>query len=810
MKCMIKGLKRTLSVCMIVIFNVFVLAGQQGKSGSIKGVVIEKVSGTPVEFANVVLKSKNDSSAVQGTTTDDKGEFVFEKLKYGEYKLTYSFIGYEKAETTPIVVDAKNSRVNLGKLFISEVSQNLGEVNVTATRSTFVNSIDRKTFNIGEDLMSKTGTVSELLQNVPSVQVDIDGNVSLRGSGNVTILINGKPSAMMNLNPAAVLQQMSANTIEKIEVITNPSAKYKPDGTAGIINIVTKKDKSQGLNGNFSSNYGNNGRYNGNVMINNNSGKLNVFGSYGIRKDDRRRIGETSTTQYSEGVELSQIQMYSEGHAKPMSNIATLGADYKLNGNNKVSLSGNYDYRFQRQDDITTYRIDSLQKRTEEYDRSRYLPELETDLELTSAFQHKFKKEGHELNFSYTSSFARENEDNYYTNTYSYPVSQFFYDNMFYHHRNNVSQLLVEYSNPLTRNSRLEIGYELDHARNDMDLHRDTTAMNQYLFIPDISRSNRFLRTENTHVLYVTYEREIGRFGFLGGLRGEQTFTEANLVTRQEIIRIPYTRIYPTLHLSYKLNDINELQLNYSHRINRPEDEQLNPFPEYQDLLNMRVGNPYLKPEDIHSLEFGYQLKKKSTTFISTIYYHYNYNGITSILTTKGDTIISTLQNLAVNKSAGLELILSTEVGRFANINLNSNIFYNTIDASELGFTQKKSDITFSLNASVSLNLTKSTIWQFTSNYTGERLTAQGKRLPSYVLNTGIRQDFLKRKLALTLTVSDVFNSLRFKNEIDTPDLQRYENRRRTSRIIYGGFTFNFGYSGKKQNGNSLRYDNQL
>ncbi len=786
------------------------LSAQKQMPGTIFGFVIEKSSDKPLEFAQIILKKAKDSTFVQGAVADNKGKFQFEKIPAGEYLVTYSFIGFENMKTPAFKIGGGVNRLNLGKLYISEAAKTLNEVEVTGRKSTFVNSIDRKTFNVGEDLMSKTGSLSDLLQNVPSVQVDIDGNVSLRGSENVTILINGKPSAMMNLNRAAVLQQIPANSIEKIDVITNPSAKYKPDGTSGIINIVLKKNKSLGLNGSASVNAGNENRYNSNVAINYNPGKWNFFGNVGLRQDARQRINDISTQTLLNGKEESFIRNHSESDARPISNIAGLGADFKPNDKNRFGLSANYNYRFQRQSDISVYTIDSLQYKKEDYNRDRYLPEMESDLELASFFQHNFGKEGHDLNLNYTSSFTKEYEDNYYTNIYRIPRIQTNYDNMLYHHANRESQLLAEYSNPLSEESKLEAGFELDHLNNDMDLRRDTTAMNKTIFMRDNSRSNQFIRSENTKVLYVTFEHEMGKFGFLAGLRGELTNTSANLVTKNTVLKNQYNRLYPTLHTSYKISEKHELQLNYSHRIRRPEDEQLNPFPEYQDMHNIRAGNPYLKPEDIHSFELGYQFKRKSTTFISTAYCRFNYNGITSITKTSGDTLISTLQNLGKSTSAGLEFILSTSIGKFATLNLSSNTFYNIIDASALGFSNNKENVSFTLNGSLGINLTKSTVWQITSIYTGEQLTPQGKKLSSFVLNTGLKQDLLKKRAAFILTISDAFNSLRMKSIIDTPEIQRYENRKRSARIIYCGFTYNFGNSGKKQKESGLKYDNQL
>lgn len=805
-------MRNVLAISLIILISTNSLFAQKKGIGSIKGYIIEKTSEKPLEFANVVIKNKIDSAYIQGMVTDKDGRFEFEKLPYGEYRIVYSFIGFDESKSALIVLDAKQSSIDIGKLYIAESFTAVNEAQVTIQKSTYVNAIDRKTFNVGQDMMSKSGSVSDIMQNIPSVQVDVDGNVSLRGSENVTILINGRSSAMMNLNRAAALQQLPANSIDKIEIITNPSAKYKPDGTSGIINIVLKKDKGLGLNGNLTANIGNDNRRNFNVMANYNPGKLNLFGSFGLRQDDRTRISNMNTKTYKDLQLESSSNTYTKGHARPLYNLANLGMDYKLNDHNKFGVSANYNYRFQRQNDVSTYKSqDNQGNNIEDYDRVRYLPEAESDLEITSTYQHLFDKEGHELNVSYIFSRSMENEDNYYTNTYRAPFPIVRYDDMFYHHVNKGSELSVEYTLPVSANSKFESGYLLEYFNNDLDLYRDTLDLATNSWNKDFTRSNRFIRSEYTHVLYATFEKEIGKFGLLAGIRGEQTNTRANLVTRDSIIQKQYTRLYPTLHLSYKLTAIQELQLNYSHRIRRPEDEELNPFAEYQDLKNIRVGNPNLKPEDIHSLELGYQLKKNSTTFISTLYYRYNHNGITSITKSLGNGVLeSTLENLSQNHSAGLELILSGSLGKIATVNLSTNTFYNTIDASSLGYSTKKSIISMSANASMGFNLTKSTIWQLTSNYSSKSLTPQGRRLPSFVINSGLKQELFKNKAGLIMTVSDIFNTLKSNYILDTPEIYRHEIRRRTARMIYFGFTYSFGNSNKKQKDSTIKFDNQL
>ncbi len=803
-------MKTTFAVFVFLVSGIFNLSAQQQKQGSTTGIIIDKITNSPIEFATVIIKSNTDSTLYQGTVTGKKGEFTFNKLDFGEYRIVYSFIGFDKVETPVFSLNAKRSKLDLGKLYIAESTAILGDVSVTAQRSTFINSIDRRTFNVGQDVMSKTGTVSELLQNVPSVQVDIDGNVSLRGSDNVMFLINGKPSSLMGTNRAAVLQQMPASSIEKIEVITNPSAKYKPDGTSGIINIVLKKDKNSGLNGQASLNAGNDNRYNANFSINYNPGKLNLFGSYSIRQDERLRYTDDNRIHYISGNDtINYTHVTSRDLSRPLSQIFQAGADYKINAHNSLGVTGNYNYRsfIRHSNDINLWQSTDMTI-TKDYDRSRRDPEFEKDLELSANYVHSFTKEGHELTVDYTTSFSNEQEDNHYSDIYRVPVTSPTYDNTLIKQGDNEAQLSVTYVNPISKNIKIETGYVLESRKNDMDFFGEYNDPFSGLWVKDLVKSNHFIYKEKIHVLYGTYEQEFGKLGFLGGIRAEQAFLDANQITTDTLMKNRYFRIYPSLHFTYKLSDINELQLNYSHRIRRPEGDEMNPFPEYADPYNLRVGNPNLKPADVHSLEFGYQYKKNTTTFLSTIYYRYTYNGMTDITRYINDTVkVTTRENLTKSGSAGLELVLSKTIGTLGNINLSTNTFYNRIDASNLGYSSNKSIITWSANLSAGINLSKSSVLQITSHYVAENLTPQGRQLPSFVINSGFKQEFFNRKLVLIATISDIFNSLKNRSIIDTPELYEKIIRRRSARIIYAGITYTFGNQKKKK---EIEYDNKL
>ena len=692
------------------------------------------------------------------------------------------------------------------------IRKTLKAVEIVTRRSTFVNSIDRKIYNVGEDLMSKTGSVSELLQNVPSVQMDVEGNISLRGSDNVMVLINGKPSALMGANRAAVLQQMPASTIEKIEVITNPSAKYKPDGTSGIINIVLKKNKSLGLNGSATVNAGNDKRYNGNVMVNYNPGKLNLFGSYSIRQDDRLRYGNSYRRRTNLSTDsVSYYQLNSSEQSRPLSHILQAGVEYKITDSNTFGTSGSFNYRdFVRHAlDVNTFmNSNRLVNRT--YHRSWRDPEFEEDLEFNAFLRHSFAKKGHELNFDYTSSRSKEVEDNHFVNNYIIPTVYSTFDNTLIKQAGDESQFSVEYINPISEDISLEAGYILESRTEDMDFFGETLNQIANVWVKDVEKTNRFIFKEKIHVLYSTYSQELGDFGFLAGLRAEQAYVNTNQVTINTKNQNQYFRLYPSLHLSYQLSEEHELQLNYSHRIRRPEGDEMNPFPEYRDPYNLKIGNPRLKPADIHSLEFGYQYKQGNSTFLSTAYYRNTYNGFTEISHYINDSIkLSTSENLAKSSSAGLELILATKFGHFATLNLGTNVFYQTIDASSLGYSKNKSTVSWSANMSTGLNLTKSTVLQITSSYSALRLTPQGRQLPIFVMNTGLKQELFKGKGALILTVSDLFNTMKSRSVIDTPELYENSTRRRSARILYMGFTYTFGRQ-KKEKEAAIKYDNQL
>lgn len=617
----------------------------------------------------------------------------------------------------------------------------------------------------------------------------------------------------MGRTRAEVLQQLPANSIERIEVITNPSARYRPDGTSGIINIVLKKNIKNGFNGSSTVNIGNRKRYNGNIVLNYRPKKFNLFGTYSYRHDSRNRYNTVDRTYLDSltGFATSYYSQNTSSSAHPDANIVTAGIDYNFDDKNSIGVSGTYFNRRQIQNAVAnTLNYNNQRMLDENYDRFRYDPEFEKQKNATAYYQHQFAKENHELRFEFNTSNENEVEDNHYTNVYKLPSRTNSMDNTKIQQGTHENQLTIDYGNPLSEDSKFEAGYDGLYNKVDLNFYGEYYDAIQNHFVKDLEKSNQFIYNEDVHALYTTYQKSFEKFGYEIGLRGEGVFTKGHLVTLDSFVNNTYFKVYPTIHLSYKLKENSELQLNYSKRVHRPEADDLNPFPEYQDPRNLRAGNPKLLPEIIHSFEFGYKWQNDNFSFVPSIYYRFKKSGFTSVIIPLNDsTLLTTHQNLSNDQSAGLELIFSAKAGKWFSSSLSTNVFYNRIDANNLGYIQNKSIYSMSSNFNTNFTITKTTMLQISSNYRSARLTPQGKIYPTVVVNTGMRQDFLKNKLSATLTASNLFNSLKQKTELNIPYLKQTSVGRRDGLIVYLGLSYRFGVI-KKQKNESLQFDNAL
>ncbi|WP_316836179.1 TonB-dependent receptor domain-containing protein [Pedobacter nutrimenti] len=772
------------------------------------GTLTDLASKQPLEFVNIILKNTKDNKVVAHEVTDKKGKFILANIPFGTYYILCTYIGYSDTKSNMFILGATHLTADLN-LQMNGSGKQLNEVEISSKKALFSNAIDRKIYHVDMDLTAKSGSASEVLQNVPLVQVDIDGNVSLRNSS-AMILINGKVSPLMSgSNAAAALQQLPANSIERIEVITNPSAKYKPDGTGGIINIVLKKNTKRGLNGNVTVNAGNRERYNASTALNYNTGSLNLFGSYSLKQDDRVRTIQNDRMQTDPKTgSVNNYHDYTLARARPFSNLATLGFDYTLDDKNNFGVSVNYYLRNMHKHDLVTKTVQSAENGNQDYDRKRENYERESSSGTAAYFEHLFNRPDRKLRLELNLDHKPEVEDNHYTNTYRFPNIPGQLDNTLIKQTADNRHANLGYETQIGKEGKFEAGYDGQFNKQDMDFYGAAFDPNKQMFVTDIAKTNHFIYNENVQALYSTFSTVYKKISLMLGLRGEYSTLDSRLITTGISVPNSYFKLYPSLHLGYKFAENKELQLNYSRRVRRPEADDLNPFPEYQDPTNVKVGNPYLLPEIIHSVELAYQWRKGGISVLPGIYYRYTYNRFTAITEALNDSVLVTRQqNLANDQAFGADVVVSGTVGDQLSLSFTPNIFYSTIDASNLGYSSKKSTITWSANLNATYAITKGTSLQVNSIYKSARLTPQGKYLPSFVMNCGARQDILNKKASVYITVSDIFRSIRQEAELQSPLLTQHILTKNNSRIVYLGLSYNFGVVKKRKD---LQFDNSV
>jgi outer membrane receptor protein involved in Fe transport len=689
------------------------------------------------------------------------------------------------------------------------------QVDVSAGRQAQLNSIDRKIYDLKNDIQASTGSAADVLQNIPSVDVDIDGNVSLRGDSSVQILVDGRSSAQLaGSSRADVLSQLPADSIDHIEVITNPSAKYKPDGSGGIINIVLKKKRARGYSGTAKVTIGNNRRYGVSAGGNYNPGPFNLSGNYAIRQDDRPRHA-SDTRNYIDPVtgRAASTRSVTIETSRPFFQIGQAAFDYTPDTHNKLSESVDFSYRnFLRHALEHDVQANDQGTVTTDFFRYRYDPEVEGNVESNSTFEHDFGRKDEVLTLQAQLHHHTETERNHYTNLYNTPATQVGPEDIRVSTNEPGTELIAEFSDAIGKTSQLEMGLDRSEDKSYQD-HLDLTTdplTGARVVNPQIT--NSFYLDQTITAFYTTYRHSFGSLGVLIGGRAEEADVFTNQITSGLRNEQKYFRFYPSLHLTYDLTETQQVQFNYSHRVRRPDKDDLNPYPQYSDPYNLRAGNPLLKPAETHSVEAGYQYKNDDTTYLATLYYRYAYNTFTQFSQyINSTTLLTTEANLGKSDSGGLELAATTSPIAKVNLNASGNVYYNKIDASNLGYTTRQSAVAWSGKLSAEYAWTKATFFQLNAIYTARRLTPQGEREPGFVTNLGFKHDFKDKKFSVLATLSDAFNTLKEETKLNTPVLHDDSIRRRSSRLVSLGLVYNFG-SGKKPKGkgDKLEYDSEL
>lgn len=757
--------------------------------GKVIGVLRDSVSREPMEFASVALISLRDSSATGGSLTDEKGHFSIEEVIPGRYLLRIASIGYKTFDTPVFTISMQENLKDFGLIYIPRSLRTLSEVNVTEERQEYVNSLDRKVFNVEKNLIATGGSVSDVLQNVPSVSVDIDGNVSLRGSENVTILIDGKPSGLTAENRAQILKQIPAGSIEQVEVITNPGARYDAEGMTGIINIRTKKDKRSGFNGTATAGIGTNDKYNASLNLNRRTRNFNFFGNYGYRRDDRTFEGSGFRTNF---YDTTFQRSGSTGLFRNISHNVKAGSDWMINDYNTLGVSGGFNIReeLDRDYDFTEI-LDANRIRTGGFERIQRSPEDGMTWDGAVDYRKTFPGTKRELsgNVNLTQN-TRNSTETFYTYPYD---ATFVSDQRQIGDRENKSYGgQLDYVHP-TEKIRYEGGIKLTVRDNETEQHLERFDPDRQQWIADAFFSDVFNYRDEVYAGYLQTGGKLGKFETQIGLRAEHTRMKGS--SPDTLFRRDYTDLFPSVTFRYNLKKDHDIQLGYSRRISRPDNRQLNPFVNYSDSLNLFRGNPGINPEYIHSVELGYQARIKEQNVAVTLYHHYIEDYVQRFRTIDPNTGISlmTFLNFSSARNTGVEVVLRNQFTKGITLNTTFNGFYNEVNASNIESGLQSDVITWDVRATLNAKVLKSTSVQVTANYMAPRENPQGTFKGFRGVDVGIRQDFKGGKWSLNLAVSDIFDTRQFEFDNNTSLFQMEAVRKRETRIATLTLSYNFG-----------------
>ena len=782
--------------------------GQGEKIGELRGIISDKTTNSPMSFANVVLYKQRDSSMVDGAITNEKGAFSFTKLPYGRFYMMVQFVGYPPHRIDSIFIRPNAPAVDMGNIMIQVKAVALDEVVIKGQKDALEFNLDRKVINIDQNIAAASSTAAEIMQTIPSVSVDVDGNVSLRGSSNVIILIDGRPSMLTSLD------QLPASMVESVELITNPSAKYDPDGTSGMINIILKKKKEAGYNGMFSLNVGTGNKLNSSLNANYRKNKLNLFLDVNTRFDAMKGTSNLNreTTFYDTIFTLLQNQ---NSTMKSNFNNVRAGFDYFFNKKNTLSFSANYNIRNfnnQQNNDYKNY-IEAGGNES----LSNYFKQISDNKNTGS---------GNELGLNYKKTFDKKIQeltiDLFYSNSdmnnKSELTKNFFDTNMepaninpFLQsitnntNRKNITAQL-DYVQPVGNGGRIETGYKFSLNNSDMIYNMFQWDYNSYSWLNDTLASNQFIYKEQIHSGYFIYSNTIKeKFKYQAGLRAEQSFINGNQVTMNQQYKRDTLNLFPSVHLKYDLTDKHSFSLSYSRRINRPGSRVLNPFINYSDPINLSKGNPYLNPEFINSYELGYSFNYKKTSINSTVFYRNTEGIISRIMTIENNsfTSMTTYENINKEESYGVEFIVSQDLFKWWKLNANYSHYRTQLYGANVN-TQANDDISWTFKLNSVMKFHKSLEVQTTFNYDSPQIVTGGMsnyrmggdagglgiQSANYFINLNVKKGIMKDKGTLSLSLRDILKSQKYDVVTYGDNFISHVERRRDSRVLFVGFSY--------------------
>ncbi|MDW5289116.1 TonB-dependent receptor domain-containing protein [Formosa sp. PL04] len=799
---------------LLFLVSCFNIQAQSAKDIEITGSVIDKDTKEPLEYATVAFKDSKDNSIVTGGITGTDGKFNI-TVPAGVYNVSFEYISFIKQ-----TIHKKNltQDTNLGTVILELDTESLDEVEIIAEKTTVDIRLDKKIYNVGQDLTVSGGTISDVLDNVPSVSVDVEGNVALRGNDNVTILINGKPSGLVGLNSTDALNQLPADAIERVEVITSPSARYDAEGTGGIINIILKRSKLQGLNGSITANGGYPAMAGISGNINYRTGNFNFFNTtgYSYRESPGKSVTETEYFNNEFDDEGNIIEDLPDTYLNEYRDFdriskginTNLGVEWYVNDN--TSLTGSVFYKNNDNSSNTTNNIYELDSSGNLLNQTLRLdPETEDDktIQYSLNFDKQFPdKPGHKLTFDFQYEDTSEDENSI--------ITENGFDSEKVRTLEQQERVLLQgdYVLPIGEDGQFEFGYRGNFNTLDTDY---TLAFNEDgEFVIDTDVSNNLIYKERINAVYTQYGNKIkDKFSYLLGLRMEATGIIIDQLTSDDYEKKNYVGLFPTVNLGYEISEDESLMLGYNRRIRRPRSRYINPFPSRSSATNLFQGNPNLNPSYSSAIDLGYLNNLGKITLSSSIYYQHATEVFTLISEATGETVIvggteipvikRSPINLATNDRYGFEFTTTYKPTKKWNMNANFN-FFNSITRGDYKDINLDADnLSWFIRLNNTVTLPAEIEWQTRLMYRGPEEDAQNEIDGMFYCSLAFSKEIFNKNASITLNISDVFNSMK-RQILSTTETyvsdSEFQFRQRSFNLA---FTYRFNQQKKRQERNS-------
>lgn len=803
-----------------IIFFLLCLCAYTGwAQGIVKGKILDRQKSEPLGFVNIKVTEQGSDKFVGGGITDAGGNFNVSGLKDGKYTLSLTFMGYKDVTRQFEITPAKRE-VQFKLLYMAEDAKQLKEVTVTGQRATMKLEVDRKSFDVGQLISNAGQSASDVLDNVPSIEVDNDGNVSLRGNSSVEVWINGKASGLTSDNRAQILQQLPAESIDRVEVIDNPSAKFSAEGSAGIINIVLKKDRKAGYYGSVQAGGDTRGGANTSFNVNYNSRLIDSYLNIGYRH--RANTGHMESQQTSNAYN----QTYDSDSKQRGNNFFTrAGVTLHATTKDDFSLSGMLMHGGGNSHSYTPYIYTAVANGLNNYQLDR-LNRSRTGMDMRYGefnYRHSFNDK-HFIDFTADLSSWKMNGDNWYQDstvvvgiddvTYSYQYRPQYINN----HR---KELKLEYENQVTKNFKIEAGYNGNFSRENtpQESYMDNTSFDGTNASEDKLFFNRFIYKQDLHAFYTTLSYKFGALSLMGGLRGEywrvntESYTweqEHDASLREQPFKKDYFQLFPSVFMSWQMTETQQLQLNYTRRLRRPWGGQLNSFRDTRDATTVSFGNPYLTPEFSNSFSLNYLKQWNDHSLLVSAYYRPTTDVIQRISykNQEDGLFYQTSMNVAKSVSTGLEMTLKNKLWRILDLTTSANAYYYRLNGFSYDIDGQtvtgNSDHNFTWNArmTASLMLPYDISIQTTGRYTARQVITQGYRKANYSIDFGARKNFFNKLFTLSVNCRDLLDSRRFETFTSGPNFTRHQINRRGGRRVSMTLTWNFGNMKQKKRPN--------